>query len=78
VDIPYWVTHFDGWEKTWASFDDYTVAAFRRKTGFDAREIRLSDASDPRFRRWIDFRIRTINEFMRRSTATLRPRTRAA
>ena len=22
VDIPYWMTHFDGWEDTWASFDD--------------------------------------------------------
>lgn len=65
VDIPYWMTHFEGWEKTWASFDDYTVAAFRRETGFDAREIRLGDASDPRFRRWIDFRIRTITGFMR-------------
>ena len=20
VDIPYWMTHFDGWENTWASF----------------------------------------------------------
>ena len=25
VDIPYWMTHFDGWENTWASFDDFTV-----------------------------------------------------
>ena len=31
VDIPYWMTHFDGWEDTWASFDDYTVAAFKRR-----------------------------------------------
>ena len=30
VDIPYWMTHFDGWENSWASFDDATVAAFRR------------------------------------------------
>ncbi len=22
VDIPYWMTHFDGWEQSWASFDD--------------------------------------------------------
>ena len=22
VDIPYWMTHFDGWEDSWASFDD--------------------------------------------------------
>ncbi|HGY55184.1 MAG TPA: hypothetical protein ENK44_05775, partial [Caldithrix abyssi] len=27
VDIPYWMTHFEGWEDTWASFDDYTVQA---------------------------------------------------
>src|SRR5580765_5742542 len=24
IDIPYWMTHFDGWEDSWASFDDYT------------------------------------------------------
>ena len=33
VDIPYWMTHFDGWEDSWASFDDYTVAAFRKPCG---------------------------------------------
>jgi hypothetical protein len=66
VDIPYWMTHFTGWEKSWASFDDYTVAAFRRETGLDARhDIRLGDVSDPHFRRWIDFRIRTITDFMK-------------
>ena len=64
VDIPYWMTHFEGWEKTWASFDDYTVAAFKHETGLDARALRLNDASDPGFRRWIDFRIRTITAFM--------------
>ncbi len=30
VDIPYWMTHFEGWEDTWASFDDYTVAEFEK------------------------------------------------
>jgi hypothetical protein len=66
VDIPYWMTHFEGWEKTWASFDDYTVAAFKRETGLDARhDMRLGDTSDPNFRRWIDFRIRSINNFMK-------------
>ena len=66
VDIPYWMTHFDGWEDSWASFDDYTVEAFRRKTGLDARrDVKLGDFADPRFRQWIDFRIETITEFMR-------------
>ena len=66
VDIPYWMTHFDGWEDSWASFDDYTVEAFRRKTGLDARrDVKLGDFGDPRFRQWIDFRIETITEFMR-------------
>ena len=66
VDIPYWMTHFTGWEKSWASFDNYTVAAFRRETGLDARhDMRLGDASDPNFRRWIDFRIKTITDFMK-------------
>jgi hypothetical protein len=66
VDIPYWMTHFEGWEKSWASFDDFTVAAFRKQTGLDARrDIRLNDVSDPHFRRWIDFRIQTLTQFMK-------------
>jgi hypothetical protein len=65
VDIPYWMTHFDGWEDTWASFDDYTVAAFKKETGLDAKkDLKLGDFSDPNFRKWVDFRIRTFTEFM--------------
>jgi hypothetical protein len=65
VDIPYWMTHFDGWEDTWASFDDYTVAAFRKETGLDAKkDVKLGDFSELNFRRWVEFRIRTITEFM--------------
>ena len=66
VDIPYWMTHFEGWENTWASFDDYTVAAFRKATGLNARhDLKLGDFSDPNFRKWVDFRIQTITDFMR-------------
>ncbi len=66
VDIPYWMTHFDGWEDTWASFDDATVAAFRKQTGLDARhDLKLGDFSDPNFRRWVDFRIQSLTDFMR-------------
>jgi hypothetical protein len=66
VDIPYWMTHFDGWEQTWASFDNYTVAAFLRKTGLAARQdLKLGDFSDANFRKWIDFRIETFTDFMR-------------
>ncbi|MGA2389628.1 MAG: hypothetical protein ABSF97_11745 [Candidatus Sulfotelmatobacter sp.] len=66
VDIPYWMTHFDGWEDTWASFDDYTVAAFKKQIGLDAKkDLKLGDFSDPNFRKWVDFRIQTITEFMR-------------
>ena len=65
VDIPYWMTHFDGWEDTWASFDDYTVAAFKQQTGLNARtDLKLGDFSDPAFRKWVDFRIQTITDFM--------------
>jgi hypothetical protein len=65
VDIPYWMTHFEGWEDTWASFDDYTVAAFKKQTGLDAKhDLKLRDFSDPNFRKWIDFRIQTITDFM--------------
>ena len=66
VDIPYWMTHFDGWEDTWASFDDYTVAAFKKQSGLDARkDLKLGDFTDPNFRKWADFRIQTFTDFMR-------------
>lgn len=73
VDIPYWMTHFTGWEDTWASFDEYTVAAFRAQTGLDARhELKLGDFSDPNFRRWVEFRIATLTDFMRDIRANAR------
>jgi hypothetical protein len=66
VDIPYWMTHFTGWENTWASFDDSTVAAFKSQYGLDARhDLRLGDFSDPAFRKWIKFRIDTLTDFVR-------------
>jgi hypothetical protein len=65
VDIPYWMTHFTGWEDSWASFDDSTVEAFRKQTGLDARkDIKLGDADDPGFRKWVAFRIQAIDDFM--------------
>ena len=65
VDIPYWMTHFDGWENTWASFDDYTVAVFKQQTGLDAKhDLKLGDFSDPAFRKWVTFRIQTFTDFM--------------
>ena len=65
VDIPYWMTHFEGWEDTWASFDDYTVAAFKKETGLDARkDLKLGDFSDGNFRKWVQFRIQTFTDFM--------------
>jgi len=66
VDIPYWMTHFEGWEDTWASFDDATVAAFREKTGLDAKkDLKLGNFEDPNFRKWVDFRIATMTDFVR-------------
>src|SRR5271168_1458406 len=66
VDIPYWMTHFDGWEDSWASFDVYTLAAFQAQYGLDARkDVILGDFSNPGFRKWITFRIDTFTEFMR-------------
>jgi hypothetical protein len=65
VDIPYWMTHFEGWEDTWASFDDYTVAAFRKDSGLDAKkDLKLGDFSDGNFRKWVEFRIQTFTDFM--------------
>jgi hypothetical protein len=71
VDIPYWMTHFDGWEDSWASFDDYTVAAFRKQSGLDARrDLKLGDFSNPNFQKWINFRIQTITDFMQEIDVT--------
>jgi hypothetical protein len=65
VDIPYWMTHFTGWEDTWASFDDATVAAFRHETGLDARhDLKLGDFQDANFRKWVEFRVSTITDFL--------------
>lgn len=65
VDIPYWMTHFDGWEDSWASFDDYTVQAFKDETGLNARkDLKLGDFTDANFRKWVDFRITTLTNFM--------------
>jgi hypothetical protein len=65
VDIPYWMTHFEGWEDTWASFDQYTVAAFKQQTGLDTKkDLKLGDFSDSNFRKWVDFRIQTFTDFM--------------
>src|ERR1700733_84131 len=73
VDIPYWMTHFDGWEESWASFDDYTVAAFREKTGLDAKkDVKLGDFEDTNFRKWIDFRIETMTNFVKEIRDTAR------
>lgn len=65
IDIPYWMTHFEGWENSWASFDDYTVAAFKQQTGLDAKhDVKVGDFSDPAFRKWVDFRIQTFTDFL--------------
>jgi glycosyl hydrolase family 10 len=66
IDIPYWMTHFDGWEDTWASFDDYTVEAFKQQTGLDAKtDVKVGDFGDANFRRWVDFRIQAITDFLK-------------
>jgi hypothetical protein len=73
VDIPYWMTHFDGWEDSWASFDEYTVNAFRRSTGLDARhDLKLGDFVDANFRKWINFRISTLTDFVNEIGQTAR------
>jgi hypothetical protein len=65
IDIPYWMTHFEGWENTWASFDDYTVAEFKKQTGLDAKhDLKIGDFSDPAFRKWVTFRIQTFTDFL--------------
>lgn len=77
VDIPYWMTHFTGWEDTWASFDTNTVAAFKKQTGLNAtKDIKLGNFDDPAFRKWVDFRIDSITQFLadlRRNAISINP-----
>ena len=43
--IPYWMTHFEGWENTWTGLDEYAIEGFIRKTGLDARkDLKLGDS----------------------------------
>jgi hypothetical protein len=73
VDIPYWMTHFDKWEDSWVSFDDYAVAAFKAKTGLNAKtDLKLGDFRDANFRKWVDFRIEAITDFMREIDANVK------
>jgi hypothetical protein len=70
IDIPYWMTHFEGWGDTWASFDSYTVEVFKEKTGLNAKkDLKLGDFSDPNFRKWVDFRIESLTDFMAEVTS---------
>lgn len=65
IDIPYWMTHFERWENTWASFDEYTVKEFKQRTGINAmKDFTPGDWHDPDFIAWVDFRINTLTEFM--------------
>ncbi len=66
VDVAFWMTHFPGWRTSWPSFDKYTVAEFKSRTGLDAtKDLKLGDFSDPNFRRWVDFRTASITGFMK-------------
>lgn len=73
IDIPYWMTHFTGWEDSWASFDDYSVAAFKAETGLNAKtDLKLGDFRDANFRKWVDFRIETLTAFVREIDANVK------
>jgi glycosyl hydrolase family 10 len=73
VDIPYWMTHFAGWEDSWVSFDDYTVTAFKAKTGLNAKtDLKLGDFHDANFRKWVDFRIDALTDFVREIDANVK------
>lgn len=68
-DVPYWMTHFDGWEETWASFDKYTVAEFKKRYGIDPFkdfDVNNADAvyDSLKFKYWIEFRYDVIQEFL--------------
>lgn len=65
IDIPYWMGHFKGWQNNWASFDKYTVAAFKKKTGIDAlKQVKIGDWNDHGFIAWVNFRKHAIEDFV--------------
>ncbi len=61
-----WMTQFEGWGDTRASFDDYTVAAFQQKIRLNVKtDLKLCNFNDPNFCQWIDFRIETSTNFIK-------------
>jgi len=65
VDIPLLDDALRWLGNTWASFDDYTVAAFKKQTGLDARkDMKLGDFLGSAFASGSIFRIQTMTTFM--------------
>ncbi len=66
IDVAYWMCSFKGWENKWASYDKYTVAAFKKQTGLDAKKDFVpGDFNNPAFLKWVDFRIQTMTDFFK-------------
>ena len=65
VDIPYWMTHFDGWEDPGQALTITPLPRSRSRPGSTrSKDLKLGDFADPAFRKWVDFRIQTFTDFM--------------
>ncbi|MFQ6126622.1 MAG: hypothetical protein ACE5R6_18710 [Candidatus Heimdallarchaeota archaeon] len=64
VDTAYWMSHFSGWENSWASFDSYTMKAFTITTGLNppTKNV-IGDLDDFSFYSWALFRRKAITDF---------------
>src|SRR3977135_2072496 len=59
------MTHFNGWGGTRPSLDESTVEALRPRTRPGAlHDLKLGGFPDAHFRKWVEFRIATITDFL--------------
>ncbi len=73
IDVANWMCNYEGWENKWISYDDYSVKAFKEKTGIDARkDFTPGDFNNPAFLKWVDFRIQSITGFFKEIYANVK------
>ncbi|HID92514.1 MAG TPA: T9SS type A sorting domain-containing protein [bacterium (Candidatus Stahlbacteria)] len=64
VDVPYFMTMYEGWWDSWASFDPNTISAYQAGGGTVPNKSNLGNFDDIDFRNWMHFRYYTINTML--------------
>jgi hypothetical protein len=75
VDVPYFMTMYEGWWDSWVSFDSNMVSAYQATGGTLPDYSNLGNFDDADFRNWINFRYHTIDTMLSqiKETAGVKP-----